>query len=143
MTLIKSSQASNSYLSLLQGARQKKGWPSPKESVPVVAIKTQTIMAVTTPPSNKQAWQMPPEPKTARDRASFKNKVPFSEEIYETLKTGIELLSERVKSKSPLTLEEANWLQNAAEVIIEDANKYGPPERPKRSADNDTEGAES
>ena len=75
---------------------------------------------------------MAPEPKNARDKASFKNKVPFSEEIYETLKTSVELLSERIKSNKPLTVQQAEWLANAVEVIIQDANMYGPPERPKR-----------
>lgn len=81
-------------------------------------------------PSNKQAWIPAPEPTNARERASFKSKIPFSESMYEVLKTSIELIAERMRSKAPLTIDEATWLTQAAETIIEDANLYGPPARP-------------
>jgi hypothetical protein len=52
--------------------------------------------------------------------------------MYEVLKTSIELLTERINTKKALTIDEAAWLQNAVEIIVEDANLYGPPERPKK-----------
>jgi hypothetical protein len=66
---------------------------------------------------------------------SFKNKVPFTEDVYETMKKAIELLSKRARTDPPpeiLTVEEAKWFKSAIEVIIADAKKYGPPPRPAR-----------
>lgn len=95
-----------------------------EQNLPFTAQSTSTAA-----PGNKQAWVPAPEPRTARERASFKNKIPFSESMYEVLKTSIQLLTERMKSKAPLTIDEANWLSQAVETIIEDANMYGPPAR--------------
>lgn len=88
----------------------------------------------------KLPWVLNPEPKTARERAQFKNKVPFSEEIYETIKRSIELLSERKNSGQNLSVDDAKWLKDAVEVIIADAHKYGPPSRPPRPDNNKPEG---
>lgn len=77
-----------------------------------------------------------PEPKTARDRVAFKNKVPFTDDVYETLKKCIELLSKRTRSNPApemLTVEEAAWFKNAVESVIADAKLYGPPPRPPPS----------
>ena len=86
----------------------------------------------------KQPWvDTRPEPKTARERVSFKNKVPFSDDMYETLKRTIELLSKRARTDpdpEKLTVDEAVWLKGAVEVILEDAKRYGPPPRPERVA---------
>ena len=79
-----------------------------------------------------------PEPKTARERVSFKNKVPFSDDMYSTLKRAIELLSDRVRvdlsatQGVPLSKDDAAWLATAVEAIITDAKMYGPPVRPER-----------
>lgn len=77
----------------------------------------------------KQPFQMV-EPRTARDRALFKNKVPFSEDMYQTIKRMIELLSERVDSQNALTVDDAKWFKSIIDDVIEDANMYGPPARP-------------
>lgn len=90
-------------------------------------------------PQSKQAWPAQVEPKTARERASFKNKVPFSEHMYETLKTTIQMLSDRIKTSNPLSVQESEWLQTAVELIITDANLYGPPEKPKRIEEDGTQ----
>lgn len=78
-----------------------------------------------------------PEPKTARERVSFKNKIPFSDDMYETLKKTIEMLSKRARTDpppEPLTVEEAKWFAKSIETILADAKMYGPPARPERSA---------
>lgn len=74
------------------------------------------------------------EPKTAREKAQFKNKIPFDENMYEVLKTAIELLSKRINGPEPLSADEAGWLLNAVEAILADANMYGPPPKPPKSA---------
>ena len=77
-----------------------------------------------------------PEPKTARDRVAFKNKVPFTDDMYETLKKCIELLSKRTRSNPApemLTVDEAAWFKTAVESVIADAKLYGPPLRPPPS----------
>mmetsp|Transcript_13544 Transcript_13544/g.13137 ORF Transcript_13544/g.13137 Transcript_13544/m.13137 type:complete len:156 (-) Transcript_13544:490-957(-) len=95
----------------------------------------------------QEPWVYDTAPKSAREKAAFKSQIPFSEETYDTLKGSIELLSRRMKAKAAegsdmsidekleaekltLTLEEAKWLSNAVETLIEDAYKYGPPARP-------------
>ena len=85
---------------------------------------------------NKVPYKMV-EPKTARERASFKNKVPFDEGIYETIKKTIELLTHRLESGKPLQSSDTQWLRNNIPLIIDDANKYLPPERPPPSAKED------
>jgi len=85
---------------------------------------------------SKQPFVMK-EPKSARDRAQFKNKVPFSEDMYKVLRRAIELLSQRVEvGAGPLTLDEAKWLEKAVDEIIEDAKLYGPPPKPARTDAN-------
>lgn len=89
--------------------------------------------------SSKQPWQdNRPEPKSARERVAFKNKVPFSEEMYGTIKSAIELLSKRSRSDPApqvLSVEEATWLRGAVDRIIDDAKMYGPPARPERKTE--------
>lgn len=87
----------------------------------------------------KQAWVATSEPKTAREKASFKNKIPFNEEMYEVLKSSIELLSDRMSTKQPLTPEQAAWLTDAIEIILADAKMFGPPARPVRTAEDNSE----
>ncbi len=81
---------------------------------------------------NKVPYKMV-EPKTARERASFKNKVPFDEDIYETIKKTIELFTYRLESGKPLQSSDIQWLRNNIPVIMDDAHKYLPPERPPPS----------
>ena len=81
---------------------------------------------------NKVPYKMV-EPKTARERASYKNKVPFDEEIYETIKKTIELFTHRLESGKPLQASDIQWLRNNVPVIIDDAHKYSPPVRPPTS----------
>lgn len=77
------------------------------------------------------------EPKSARDRAQFKNKIPFSEDMYNVLRRAIELLSRRVEvGAGPLPLDDALWLHKAVDDIIEDAKKFGPPQKPPRVVEN-------
>jgi hypothetical protein len=71
-------------------------------------------------------------PRNAREMASFKNKIPFSETMYEKIKVTIELLNERARTGNPLNQEQINTLRANTALIIEDAHKYGPPERPPR-----------
>lgn len=97
----------------------------------------------------QEPWVYDTSPKSAREKAAFRSQVPFSQDIYETLKASIELLSRRMKMKvepgkdmsideareaavSSLTLDEAKWLCESVEMLIEDAYKYGPPLRPAR-----------
>lgn len=68
--------------------------------------------------------------KSVREMAKFKNKVPFDEDTYKVLKASIELLSKRIEEGELLTKDEAKWMVNAVEHIIEDAHKYGPPAKP-------------
>lgn len=115
--------------------------PRPPASSTAATASTSPPRPVPTASSasdGKQAWVSDrPEPKTARERVSFKNKVPFSDDMYATLKRAIELLSERVRTDppgQPLSKEDAAWLSTAVEAIIADAKKFGPPSRPERSA---------
>ena len=64
---------------------------------------------------------------SARDMASFKNKVPFSEDIYETIKFTIQTLSNRMKDKQPVTPEVLAKLEDAVEIILQDARQPPPP----------------
>ena len=54
----------------------------------------------------------------ARETAKFKNKVPFDEDIYEVLKTVVELLTRRLNDpkQQPLSAEEAKWLNEGVET---------------------------
>ena len=94
--------------------------------------------------SEQQPWVYDTSPKNAKQKAAFKNNVPFDDDVYETMKSSIELLTRRMKKReaendmsideaneatSGLTIEEAKWLSDAVEVLIEDAYKYGPPLR--------------
>ena len=110
---------------------------APASSSPPSSSSTTTSTASNV--DTRQAWVSTSEPKTAREKASFKNKIPFNEEMYEVLKSSIELLSDRMSTKQPLTPEQAAWLSNAVEIIISDANMFGPPARPVRSADDKAE----
>lgn len=85
----------------------------------------------------QQAWeQADTESMSTRERAKFKNQVPFSEDMYETIKTCITMLSDRSNKENPkkLSADEAQWFKEAVEVILEDAHMYGPPKRPERMA---------
>ena len=125
----------NSYQNLLQEAQSRKSQPNNIQSSTTTYASPPAML--TPPPANtsKQAWTPAPEPKTVRERASFKSKVPFNEEMYEILRTTIEILSDRIKSKAAITSEQAAWLQDAVELIIADAQQYGPPPRPVRTTE--------
>lgn len=60
------------------------------------------------------------------------SQVPFDEQMYEILKKSILLLSERSKTNTPLSLEDATWFKDAVELIIADAKAYLPPPKPPR-----------
>jgi hypothetical protein len=82
-------------------------------------------------------WTVGEGKKTARERAQFKNKVPFGEETYEVIRAAILLLSKRSAGEK-LTVEETEWFRDAVEAIVEDANKFGPPPKPVK-VDPETE----
>ena len=99
--------------------------------------------------AEQEPWVYDTSPKSAREKAAFKNNVPFAPEVYETMKSSIDLLSKRMKRKTigaemsidealeaagSISLEEAKWLGEAVEILIEDAYKYGPPLRPANIA---------
>ena len=80
--------------------------------------------------------------------------------MYETLKGSIEILTRRMKVKkidptkdmsidealeatAGLSLEEAKWLLESVELLIEDAYKYGPPLRPARIEESSAGASES
>lgn len=71
---------------------------------------------------------------STRAKTQFKNNVPFSADMYDTIKSAIELLTDRIQADNPQPLdeEEAQWLENAVEVIIADAQMYGAPAKPVR-----------
>lgn len=71
---------------------------------------------------------------TPRDQAKFENKVPFSAETYDVIKRAIELINRRLNEGEVLSTEETGWFTEAIDHIMEDANKYGPPLRPKRDS---------
>lgn len=94
--------------------------------------------------AEQEPWVYDTSPKSAKQKAAFKNNVPFDDDVYETMKSSIDLLTRRMKKReagknmsideakeatSGLTIEEAKWLSNAVEILIEDAYKYGPPLR--------------
>ena len=105
--------------------------------------------------SASMPWVYDTAPKSAREKAAFKNQVPFSDDLYEMIKNSIEILNKRLlistnRHKDPstlsideaaelriksLTTEEALWLTQAVEVIIADAQKFGPPEKPPKITD--------
>jgi hypothetical protein len=102
-------------------------------------------------PENESAtpWVYDNSPKSAKEKAAFKSQVPFSDDMYEAIKGTIELLNKRLKistdsHKDPsqltideaaelatktLTVDEATWLSEAIEVILDDALRYGPPKK--------------
>jgi len=69
----------------------------------------------------------------ARDANSFKNKVPFDEDIYKTLKFTIQTLSDRMKDKQPLSPENLAMLEDAVDAILKDAQLPPPPPPSSRS----------
>lgn len=83
------------------------------------------------------AWdqQVDTESMSTREKAKFKNQVPFTEDMYETIKACVNILSDRSNKENPkrATQEEAMWFKDAIEAIIEDAHLYGPPKRPERA----------
>lgn len=83
----------------------------------------------------RPSWIPTNDQKSAREMAKFKSKIPFDDNMYEVLKTAITLLSKRTTTTDPLSAEEATWLVDAVDLIIEDAKKFGPPPRPVKSDD--------
>jgi hypothetical protein len=94
--------------------------------------------------ADQEPWVYDTSPKSAKEKVAFKNNVPFGPEVYETIKSTIELLSRRMKKRpislemsvdeareasGGLSLEESKWLSDAVETLIEDAYRYGPPLR--------------
>jgi len=115
------------------------------------------LHSTTNPSSNtgQLPWVYDKTPKSAKEKARFGSQVPFDEEVYETMKHTIELLTKRLSmNKDPskvdmsklsideqsmlsmksLTVEESLWFANAIEIIIADAYKYGPPVRPTKES---------
>lgn len=71
-------------------------------------------------------------PSTARELSQFKNKIPFSDEIYEEIKFVIAVLQQKASNVDKvLKQEDASKFVVAVAAILEDAHKYGPPPRPK------------
>ena len=67
---------------------------------------------------------------------ALQNKIPFDESMYEVLRTSIQLLTDRVTDqKKKLSETEAQWFANAVEIILRDADMYGPPLKPVRTKD--------
>lgn len=67
--------------------------------------------------------------------SQFKNKVPFSEDIYDHIKFVLSALSEKMRTKDAvLSSKDADRFVVAVAEILEDARKYGPPPRPKKIA---------
>jgi hypothetical protein len=66
------------------------------------------------------------ESMSTREKAKFKNQVPFSEEMYETIKACINILTDRTNRDNPQTpsIDEALWFRDAVGAIVEDAHKY-------------------
>lgn len=83
--------------------------------------------------SQQQAWTPSEIPKTAKEMANFKNKIPFDEDMYVVLKTTIELMTSRIKNHEPLKVTETAWLSDAVEIIIQDARTFGPPPKPVKA----------
>eukprot|EP00601_Ochromonadales_sp_CCMP2298_P012832 CAMPEP_0173250236 /NCGR_PEP_ID=MMETSP1142-20121109/19471_1 /TAXON_ID=483371 /ORGANISM="non described non described, Strain CCMP2298" /LENGTH=112 /DNA_ID=CAMNT_0014182969 /DNA_START=85 /DNA_END=423 /DNA_ORIENTATION=+ len=77
-------------------------------------------------------WTAGEDKKTARERAQFKNKVPFAPETYEVIKAAILLLTKRTSGGEKLTFEEAEWFRDAVDAIVDDAYKFGPPPKPAK-----------
>jgi hypothetical protein len=92
---------------------------------PEISLLAVTNTAKTDPPSYKMYV-----PKNSREMAKFKNKVPFSEDIFEKIKYSVSLLTERMKKEKPLDIAAIDKLDTYIDEIIDDAHKYGPPERP-------------
>ena len=138
--------------------------PCTSNSRPRTATSTKTHRGAAasndaTPSSSGQSpWVYDTSPKSAKEKASFRNQVPFKDDVYGTLKGSIELLTKRLAMNKDLsgveisklsideraamalkslTVDEAQWLVDAVEVIIDDAYRYGPPPRPVKSADSD------
>lgn len=86
----------------------------------------------------QKAWdqQVDTESMSTREKAKFKNQVPFTEDMYETIKACVNILSDRSNRENPKipTQDEAMWFKDAIEAVIEDAHLYGPPKRPERTA---------
>ena len=61
--------------------------------------------------------------------------------MYDTIKSAIELLTDRIQAENPQPMgeDEAEWLKNAVEVIIADAQMYGAPAKPVRREHPDEE----
>ena len=112
--------------------------------------------------TQQSPWVPDKVPKSAKEKASFKNQVPFREDVYDTIKGAIELLTKRLNMKKDMTAidisklsldekaalsmktlaaDEAQWLAAAVEVIIADAYMYGPPVRPVKSSAAPPDGA--
>lgn len=105
-----------------KGPKKQGAGASPAATTAVAPASTQVASR------EKQSWESNTDGLSVKAKQEFKNKVPFSGDMYETIKTAVGLLSARSSAdKTLLTSEEAEWFSDAVEAIIEDANMYGPP----------------
>jgi len=76
-------------------------------------------------------------PKHARDMSKFSNKVPFSEDMLEKIRFAIDLISGRMKDKTPLNEESLDKLDAYINDILDDADKYRPAQRPSNPGEEE------
>ena len=130
----------NSYRRMLKKAKDGQRKKQNASVQPDVAPQAQSNMpreGIQSGEQQQQAWdQGDTESMSTREKAKFKNQVPFSEDMYETIKACITILSDRSNIENPKypSADEAHWFKEAVEVILEDARMYGPPKRPERVA---------
>ena len=71
-------------------------------------------------------------PQTPREMSAFKNKIPFSDHMYDHLKFVVGVISAKMANpEGVLSRVDANKFVIAVAEIIEDAHMYGPPPRPQ------------
>jgi hypothetical protein len=121
------------YRKMLKKAKAKGPKKQGSPAAPAASPASTAPASPSVASSDKQSWESNTDGLSAKAKQEFKNKVPFSDDVYETIKAAVNLLSARSsKERTLLTRDEADWFAEAVEVIIEDANRYGPPKPPPR-----------
>ncbi len=121
-------KGSGGYRKMLKKAKAKGPKKQGAEATPAATTTAVAPASTQAALGEKQPWESNTDGLSVKAKQEFKNKVPFSKDMYETIKTAVNLLSARSSAdKTLLTSEEADWFSDAVEAILEDANMYGPP----------------
>lgn len=70
--------------------------------------------------------------KSPREMMDFKTKIPFDDEIYTNIRLLIDIITNRIETNQPISVEDAERFEEAVEEVIRDSKMYLPPPKPAR-----------